>query len=167
MKPSKHIFSRKEYKRSVQIKLSGMTLANGHHLECIVPTDFTGESWVSLIKRRVGPFVQRNYPGETCRILFDGERLLHTKDAKAALRQYGIRAFPGWPPHSPDLNPQENVWPWIERQLRKDGTLTSVTKFKRGLLRIARGYPAEGLVDSIGRRFTECVELTQGGPTRH
>ena len=166
MKPVKHMFSRTEYKRSVQMKLFGMTLADGSHLECVVPTPFTSEDWVSLIKRRVGPFVQRRFPGETCKILFDGERLLHTKEAKAALKQYGMRALPGWPPHSPDLNPQENVWPWIDRRLRKDNTLTSVAKLKRGLLRVARGYPAEGLVESVGKRFQECVDA-KGAPTRH
>ena len=34
-----------------------------------------------------------------------------------------ITVFPGWPGYSPDLNPQEHIWPWSEakvRELEKD-----------------------------------------------
>ena len=67
---------------------------------------------------------------------------------------------------SPDLNPQENVWPWVENRVRKDAKLTTFDKFKAGLLKIAKGYPAEGLVASVAERVRECIAL-KGGATSH
>ena len=54
------------------------------------------------------------------RIRIDSERLLHTEEAKRAFADYGIKPMHGWPKYSPDLNPQENVWSWAEKALRKN-----------------------------------------------
>ena len=34
--------------------------------------------------------------------------------------------LPGWPPSSPDLNPQENVWSWAEEEVRTNLVSTAV-----------------------------------------
>ena len=107
----------------------GITLASGKNLVCPARLPFDAAQWVALVRRRVGPFVRKHLPGQTCTVLLDGETLLHTPEAKAALQAFGIRALPNWPSESPDLNPQENVWPWIEERLRRDGGLTSFEKF--------------------------------------
>ena len=114
----------------------------------------------------MGPFVRKHLPGQTCTVLLGGETLLHTSEAKAALHAFGIRALPNWPSESPDLRPQENVWPWIEERLRRDGRLASFEKFKRGLVGIAKRYPPEGPVASFPKRLRECVAL-KGGMTSH
>ena len=51
------------------------------------------------------------------RILCDGERFLHSKDAK---KEYSRHSISLWtiPAHSPDLNPIEKFWSWLRRELR-------------------------------------------------
>ena len=159
-------FKRRDYKKAQHLKVFDITLASRAHLVCPVRMPFDGAQWAALVRRRVGPFVRKHYRGEPCTVLLDGEKLLHTPEAKAALRAFGMRALPNWPSESPDLNPQENVWPWIEKRLRNCGELTSFEKFKRGLVKIAKRYPAEGLVASTPKRLRECVDL-QGGMTGH
>ena len=55
----------------------------------------------------------------TCgRILLDGEKVLHAEPAKGVLKEKKINILHNWPPYSPDLNPQEHVWPGAEKNER-------------------------------------------------
>ena len=113
--------------------LQGLTTSTGLQLICHVPMRLDSKEWVKILRRRVGPFMRSAFPERSkCTILFDGETLLHTDDAKAAMRQAGLRALPAWPSHSPDLNPQENVWAWAEPHLRKaEAKADTFAKFKQ------------------------------------
>ena len=86
--------------------------------------------------------------------------MLHTLEAKAALKAEGIRVLPKWPAHSPDLNPQEHVWAWVEGRLRKaekKGDTLSV--FKRRIVEVAKAYPNKaGLIHSMAKRVAKCLK---------
>ena len=62
--------------------------------------------------------------------------------------------------YSPDLNPQENVWPWIEKELRKREHKTDTFAiFKRKLASAASAYPnSSALVLSMQRRVALCIK---------
>ena len=62
IRPKRNMLSRKEYKKAIQVKLLGLTLANGQHMECIVSLPFDSDKWMKLIKRRVVPFVKKELP---------------------------------------------------------------------------------------------------------
>ena len=103
---------------------------------------------------QVGPFVKRAFPNRERRpILLDGEPLLHAPDSKSALRDAGLVVLSGWPAYSPDLTPQENVWPLIKNQLRKkECTTDAFEAFKRKLKNVARQYPTgERLIPTVRR----------------
>ena len=152
-------FRCREYKKAQQLKVFGITLASGKHLVCPVKLPFDAAQWVALVRRRVGPFVRKHLPGQTCTVLLDGETLLHTPEAKAALQAFGIRALPNWPSESPDLNPQENVWPRLGKALRKqEQTADSFAVFRSRLTRLAAKYPSpEKLTVSMPSRIAACL----------
>ena len=80
-------------------------------LRCLVPLHPTANDWIKVVKNRIGPFMQAEYPERTWKtILLDGESLLHTEEAKAVMREWGLRVLPEWSPNSPDLNPKENYF---------------------------------------------------------
>ena len=146
-----------------------MALANRKQLLCHVDHRFTSQDFVRLVKARIGPFVRSAYPNQAkLRILFDGEPLLHTREAKAALAEFGIIALPGWPAHSPDLNPQENVWPWLGNALRAQERKTdSFVVFRARLTRLAAKYPSpERLIASMPDRVAACLAKA-GAMTRY
>ena len=160
MKPKRSIFKRSEYKRVQKAKVFGLTTSSGQQLICHVPARLDAKGWIKVLHKRVGPFMKEAFPNrKTCTILLDGETLLHTDDAKAAMREEGLRALRGWPAHSPDLNPQENVWAWAEPRLRKEeAKADSFAKFKQRVLKVCRKYPSgEKLVPSLAHRIALCA----------
>ena len=99
-------------------------------------------------------------------MLFDGEKVMHTPEARKALKAFRIRPLPGWPAESPDLNPQENVWSWVDREMKRQH-FTSLQKYVDGLHRTTKAYPSgQSLVPSLAKRVQECI-AAKGGSTFH
>lgn len=170
VKPRKErMFGRKEYQTVRKGKVLGFTASTGRQLFVRCPQPWNTEAYARLIRQRVGPFFRRNFPGRaSIRILIDGEPLLHTDLAKAAYAEFGMQVLPGWPKYSPDLNPQENVWSWVEQELRK-GEKRSDTfdTFCKKMLTVSRRYPAgSALIPSMAQRL-EAVLNAKGGMTKY
>jgi len=133
------------------------------------PSPWNATAFSKLVRRRVGPFFQASFPDRArIRILLDSEPLLHTSEATEALAEFGIEAMPGWPKYSPDLNPQENVWSWVERTLRREEKKADTfADFSRRVLRVAQRYPsADSLIPSMHRRVQEVLK-SRGAMTRY
>ena len=93
--------------------------------------------------------------------------LLHTGVARAAFPQFGLQPVAAWPKYSPDLNPQENVWSWVEHALRREERMSDTfAVFTRKLLRVSKRYPsAATLIPSMHKRMKEVLSC-KGGMTK-
>ena len=82
----------------------------------------TIDEWVGAVRdgslggllRKLNPTIK----DRPWRILCDGERFLHSRQAREAYERHSISLWK-IPPHSPDLNPIEKFWSWLRRQLRR------------------------------------------------
>ena len=127
----------------------------------MIPKPFTAEKWAALVKSKLAPFLKKSFPGkESFTILLDGEQLLHAPAAKAAMAEKGISVLSGWPKYSPDINPQENVWHWAEKELRRiEKKGDSFATFETKVIKACNAYPSsDKLVGSMAKRMQELVE---------
>ena len=149
-------------------KVFGLTLSNGKHFVWLVKSSFSGTDFAKLVRTHIGTTLREAFPDNTrtC-FLLDGEKLLHTPEAKAALRDVGIQLLAYWPPHSPDLSPQENMWPWLGDKLRSTEKPSDTYTVLKGKLRtLAKQFPDSAtLILGMHKRVAECLER-KGGATR-
>ena len=160
-KPKHHIFKRSEYKKCSKAKVFGLTTSNGWSLVVPCPLHPTSSDWIKILKDRVRPFLAEAFPRRSSfTLLLDGESILHTPEAEEAMTDCGVRLLPSWPAHSPDLNPQENVWAWADKKLRKVEQKTDTFQvFKRRIIQTSMQYPSKDrLVPSLAGRMARCLE---------
>ena len=75
------------------------------------------------------------------------------------LKQQGIDCIE-WPPYSPDLNPIENVWAYLKKQVEKENA-TTVAELKEAVVKCWQEIPhslCTKLVESIPRRLNAIVQ---------
>lgn len=82
--------------------------------------------------------------------------------------EYGVHYIDDWPGNSPDLNPIENLWNIVKKELREQDTST-LPKLKAAIEKAWNNLPTgviHKLVDSVPRRLTEVIKK-KGNVTKY
>ena len=122
-----------------------------------------------LVKNKVLPFLKSAFPGrQSFQLLLDGEKVLRGPAAQREFAAASVKSkMKDWPASSPDLNPQEHVWSWVEPHLRKlenetDGTFE---RFQTVCVKAVQDYPSSiKLIKSLPSHIKKVFDA-KGGPT--
>ena len=167
----KEWFSKENWKKVKKVKVLGFTCSTGAKWVGACPTPWDNVKYADMLKDKVVPFLKRQFPGgRTIRLLLDGEKLLRAPAPKAVMDKNKLEFLEDWPPRSPDLNPQENVWAWTERRLRaEEPTDETYEDFLPRLMKVHKDMPApmcRKLIMSMEKRMAKVVG-NDGGPINY
>ncbi|CAB5366358.1 unnamed protein product [Rhizophagus irregularis] len=89
---------------------------------------------------------------------------------RETLANYAIPTLFPWPAQSPDMNPIENIWSYIEVKIRqRDSQPSSVSQLEQWVKEEWDAVPADyyrNLIKSMPRRI-QAVIAAKGGPTKY
>ena len=135
-----------------------------------------GFAFVNITKKMNGnlfaQFVENNFPDifkESCNpsgnvFVQDGDPSQNSKAAKISLEKIGALQF-SIPPRSPDLNPIENVFNLVERQLNNDAIRDKISKesyndFVERVTNTLLNYPVgpiDNIINSMPSRIADVI----------
>jgi len=89
----------------------------------------------------------------------DGARIHWTQASREAIAAKGMRVLDGWPPHSADLNPIENLWATLQRRVSERGPfgVKDLARYVRDEFAAVARSTTEKLAASFLERCRQCV----------
>lgn len=151
-----------------KLNLVGFVSINGPNKVYSVSTCLNGLEFKSLMESKVKPLIMRQTPRPT--ILMDNSKV-HLLGIEF-LKQAGVTVLEDYPPKSPDLNPIEHIWGYLQKDLnRRLRTICVSTKpqlqkiVNECWLAIPNEYVRK-CINSMPARIEEVIRM-QGKQTRY
>lgn len=136
----------------------------------IMRDNMNGERYAEVLRRYVPEIVQ-SLGDPACEWLFmeDNATSHKCQTATIAKQELGVRCLK-WPAYSPDLNPIENAWSWLKREVRRALRVEHTIGDLVGLVQAKWDEMPQHIIDvwvlSMSRRCREVIER-KGGCTHY
>jgi DDE superfamily endonuclease/Transposase len=133
----------------------------------IITGNLNSEKLVDILSVEVIQYAHRIWGSGAWSLLQDNSPIHTSKGVTDWLDAKNVHRF-DFPPYSPDLNPMENLWAWLKRQLDHD-FYENVQELQDAVLEHWKHVPLEillALVDSMPRRL-EAVRVNRGFKTKY
>lgn len=128
------------------------------------------DQYKDVLQNRLIPQLKEWFPnGEPFIFMQDGAPCHTARSVKAFLVQQSIPLL-DWPGNSPDMNPIENVWELMKREVAKV-VITNKTQLLEKIIHVWNHHPqiqktVQSCIDSILRRIKALI-AAKGGSTKY
>lgn len=136
----------------------------------IVEGTMRQDQYKEVLQSKLFPQLQEWFPnGESFVFMQDGAPCHTAHSIKAFLQQENVPLLP-WPGNSPDMNPIENVWELVKREIAKD-VITTKAQLIEKIIDVWNHHPkmqetVQACINSMPRRIKALLRA-KGGPTKY
>lgn len=130
----------------------------------VVPTKMNSEDYIRILESHLEPYLQQ-YDHLELTFQQDNASVHSSKVTKTYLQRSGINVM-NWPAVSPDLNPIENVWGILVREIYDDGkqynTVDELEVAIRNSWRTISTQTLQNLSQSMPNRIFQVINRNGG-----
>lgn len=133
----------------------------------IIHGNLDGSKLVDILADELPNYTARVWGSSEWYLLQDNSPIHRSHEVQDFLESKNVRRFK-LPSYSPDLNPMENLWAWLKRELDHE-CYANVDELRSGLLEIWNNMPVDilfALVESMPKRL-EAVRTQRGFKTKY
>lgn len=127
------------------------------------------DQYVTILKERLIPQLQEWFPNGNCIFMQDGAPCHTAKSVKKFLNDNNILLL-DWPGNSPDLNPIENTWELLKREISKEKITNKTTLIEKIIFNWNHNEKlkqnALNCIHSMPRRVKAVIEA-KGGSSKY
>lgn len=141
---------------------------NGVGKMALIKNTVNNKVYKTVLRRALVPSIQKLHPDGVYVFQQDNASCHVAKPVKEWFERHSIQYIDNWPAQSPDLNPIENLWDYIDRKIR-DKQYSDKKQLWNAVKNAWREIPLETLrlyVDSMPRRL-EAVLKNRSTVTRY
>lgn len=125
-------------------------------------------AYIDILERNLISTLDENHPNGDGVFQQDNAPCHTARSVKKWFADNDITWIDNWPAQSPDINPIENLWDYIDRRLRKS-TYKNADEMWNAIKSIWESIPIDflqHLVSSVPRRLQAVID-NKGGPTKY
>lgn len=130
----------------------------------VVEGKMNSAKYIAMLDKHLRPFMKRGWT-----FMQDGASIHRSDETKTWLEKQKIPVI-GWPAHSPDLNPIENVWGTLTRAVFANGRqFKTKVELKTEIIKkwsLIKPETLSNMVDSMSDRIVEVI-ANHGGSTTY
>ena len=118
-----------------------------------------------ILQTEAVPFLQRHGPAI---LMHDNARPHVARICRQFLNRNNVNILP-WPAVSPDMNPIEDIWDYLGRNVRARGNVHNLRDLEKALIQESNNIPnvvIRRYVRSMRSRLAACIN-NRGGHTRY